>query len=150
MSLYARLADHNKGHIDWEAHSPLLFTRIMRNFNFPVMYKKTNVGNRAQMIDVGASVKWMVASITSSSSTLDRLERMMDALESYFHPANIGGHCKKLTMFLSKLTGAVTRRLHKYEEHGEMCFISILNVTSFSGKGTLVRAGDTTPRTGTS
>ena len=117
MSLYARLADHNKGHIDWEPHSPLLFTRIMRNFSFPVMYKKTNVGNRAVVIDVGAAVKWVVASITSTSTTLDRLERMMDALESYFHPANLGGHSKKLTLFLSKLTSSVTRRLHKYDKH---------------------------------
>ena len=44
MALYARLADHNIGEIDWEPYTPTFFTRIQKNFNLPVMYKNTNVG----------------------------------------------------------------------------------------------------------
>ncbi len=44
MCLYARLADHNIGKIDWEPYIPTFFARIQKNFNLPVMYKNTNVG----------------------------------------------------------------------------------------------------------
>lgn len=44
FSLYSRLADHNIGMIDWEPYIPKFFTRFQKNFNLPVMYKGTNVG----------------------------------------------------------------------------------------------------------
>ncbi len=44
MALYARLADHNVGQIDWEQYIPVFFTRIQKNFQLPVFFKQTNVG----------------------------------------------------------------------------------------------------------
>ena len=44
MSLYARLSEHHIGLVDWEPYIPMLFSRIQKSFNLPVLYKKTNVG----------------------------------------------------------------------------------------------------------
>lgn len=37
--LFARLADHNIGYIDWEPVTPLVFSRILQNFSLPVGYR---------------------------------------------------------------------------------------------------------------
>ena len=41
MSLYARLADHNIGHISWAEHVPVFFSRFVASFQLPVHFKKT-------------------------------------------------------------------------------------------------------------
>lgn len=37
--LFARLADHNTGYIDWEPVTPLVFSRVLQNFALPVGYR---------------------------------------------------------------------------------------------------------------
>jgi proteasome activator subunit 4 len=41
VALYARLAEHNGGFVDWEEYIPMFFTRLNNSFNLPVIYKKT-------------------------------------------------------------------------------------------------------------
>ena len=113
MNLYGRLADHNIGAIDWEPYIPTIFSRIMKNFNLPVHYKNTNVGNKSSMVDVHSSCRWIVATIGGKSSVQQYLDQMFQCLESYYHTANYGRHSQKLMDFLCKLTNLFMRRLHR-------------------------------------
>jgi len=113
MSLYARLAEHNVGTIDWEQHVPAFFARIQKNFNLPVTYKHINVGNKGVMVSSVTSVKWIVYSLGGASSTQLYLSRMFDCLESYYHTANHGSHSLRLAEFLGRLVSMFVRRLHR-------------------------------------
>ena len=48
--------------------------------------------------------------------TQTSLCQLVQSLESYYHPANIGRHSVKLTEFMAKLADAFIRRLHR-ERH---------------------------------
>ena len=113
FSLYARLADHNIGMIDWEPYIPAFFTRIQKSFNLPVLYKKISVASKLQPLDSGHISRWIVATYGRGSSTQKFLDQQLKALESYFHPANVGGHTFKLMTFLMRLTQAFVRRVHR-------------------------------------
>ena len=41
------------------------------------------------------------------------MEQLFKALESYYHPANVGGHTYKLMNFLIRVTQSFVRRVHK-------------------------------------
>lgn len=113
LSLYARLAEHNVGCIDWEPHVPVMFTRIQNSFGLPVTFKKINVMNKSTALDVGSLVKWVVATLGCSSATQQALQKLFQSLDSYYHTANFGHHSGKLMEFLSKLTSFFIRRLHR-------------------------------------
>ena len=113
FSLYARLADHNIGRIDWEPYIPTFFTRIQKSFNLPVLYKKISVASKLQPLDGGILARWIVASYGRSSSTQKYLDQLLKAVESYYHPANVGGHTYKLMSFLIRITQTFIRRVHR-------------------------------------
>jgi len=62
MWLLARLARLNIGHIDWEPHMPLMFTRFLRSLNLPVLYKKLHPG-RIHKLDLAAVGQWIVCTL---------------------------------------------------------------------------------------
>ena len=113
FSLYARLADHNIGRIDWEPYIPAFFTRIQKSFNLPVRYKKISVTSKLQPLDPGHLSRWIVATYGNGSSTQKFLDQQFKALESYYHPANFGGHAFKLMAFLMRITQTFVRRVHR-------------------------------------
>ena len=82
FSLYARLAEHNIGRIDWEPYIASLFTRIQKSFNLPVLYKKISVVSKLQPLDPGILSRWIVATCGKGSSTQKYLEQLFKALES--------------------------------------------------------------------
>ena len=88
--LFARLAEHSIGFINWNSYLPLMFARIQKMFHLPVVFNKTNVGGKACTIDCNAAARWIVSTIGGTSETMTYLKKMFDSLESYFHPANFG------------------------------------------------------------
>lgn len=62
MWLLARLARLNIGHIDWEPHMSLMFTRFLRSLNLPVLYKKMHPG-RIHKLDLSAVSQWIVSTM---------------------------------------------------------------------------------------
>ncbi|XP_047484565.1 proteasome activator complex subunit 4-like isoform X1 [Penaeus chinensis] len=110
--LFARLAWHNIGYVEWEEHLSMVFTKVLRSFHLPVTYKKTHVG-RGDGLDRFASSMFIVANLGGGSKTQQHLERLFKSLESYYHPSNSGPWTRHLHEFLNKLTLLFIRRLHR-------------------------------------
>uniref|UniRef100_A0A8D8S251 Proteasome activator complex subunit 4 n=1 Tax=Cacopsylla melanoneura TaxID=428564 RepID=A0A8D8S251_9HEMI len=113
--LMARLAMKTIGYCDWEKHMPSMFTRFLRSFSLPVTYNQIT-SSKADKIPTGAMTMWIVANLGGGSSCQDHLDQLLKAVESYFHPANIGRWCQRLKQLLSKLPHHFVSRLHQ-ERH---------------------------------
>lgn len=114
--MMARLAEDNIGLIDWEPELPLMFQKIMYSLGLPVYYKKLGVGLKMCVMSSSSISRWIVSTITQSSSTLQHLEIMMNAINSYYHSTSEGRYSDKLVDFLSKMISAFCSRLRK-ERH---------------------------------
>ncbi|GAB0097686.1 proteasome activator complex subunit 4A-like [Sergentomyia squamirostris] len=89
MNLIASTASHNIGIIDWEPYLPVMFTRILRSVDLPVVYK--NIGSSRNQNLWAASVSMWIVSILGPKSTGQKyLDKFMGTIESYLHPANSG------------------------------------------------------------
>ncbi|KAI5747715.1 hypothetical protein M8J77_017735 [Diaphorina citri] len=110
--LMARLAIKTVGICDWERHMSSMFTRFLRSFSLPVTYNQI-ASSKADKISTSAMSSWIVANLGGGSSCQDHLDQLMKAIESYFHPANIGRYCQRLKQLLSKLPYNFVNRLHQ-------------------------------------
>jgi len=113
LSLFARLAEDNMGQVDWDTETPIMFQRIMSSLGLPVFYKKLGVGLKMSVLSTSSISRWLVNSITHDSSTLQHLEIMMNAVNSYYHSTSEGRYSEKLVDFITKLTSSFCSRLHK-------------------------------------
>merc|ERR1719394_1998329 len=77
VSLLSRLAEENLGQIDWEPEMTRMFQKFLYSLQLPVYYKKLAVGLKP-------------ATITTSSISLDHLEILMNAINSYYHSTSEG------------------------------------------------------------
>lgn len=87
--LMARVAMYNIGYIDWEPYIPIMFTRFLRSLDLPVSYKQKQSLKHHKLETTPIAV-WIVSTIGNNSSTLKYLEKFMQTIESYYHPANSG------------------------------------------------------------
>lgn len=88
--LMARLSCHNVGRINWEPYTPIMFVRFLRTLNLPVGYRKRQSGKQYK-IDISAMALWIVSSLGPETETaFFHLQKFMQILESYYHPANLG------------------------------------------------------------
>jgi len=113
LSLLARLAEDNMGQVDWDPETPIMFQRIMSSLGLPVYYKKLGVGLKMAVLSTSSISRWIVNTITSSSNTLQHLEVMMNAVNSYYHSTSEGRYSEKLVDFITKLSSSFCSRLHK-------------------------------------
>ena len=74
----------------------VFFQKIMMNLNLPVYYKQLNVVMKSASLVNSSVVRWIMYSITPSSSTLDHLQMMMGAISSYFHSTGEGREKNKI------------------------------------------------------
>lgn len=90
MWLMARLSSFTMGYIDWEPYIPLMFVRFSRSFHLPVAYRQKQAGKQYK-IEISSMALWITCCLNGDkNSTFFQLERFMQALESYYHPANMG------------------------------------------------------------
>lgn len=87
--LMARLCSKNMGYINWEPYVPIMYTRFARTFALPVHFRQKTIG-KSYKIDVFPICMWIVCTLHTKGSSFNHLEKFMQTLESYFHPANSG------------------------------------------------------------
>lgn len=88
--LMARLSSYNVGRINWEPYIPIMFVRFLRTLNLPVGYRKRQSGKQYK-IDVSSMSMWIACILGPESETaFFHLQKFMQTIESYFHPANQG------------------------------------------------------------
>uniref|UniRef100_A0A1L8DSH8 Putative proteasome activator complex subunit 4 n=1 Tax=Nyssomyia neivai TaxID=330878 RepID=A0A1L8DSH8_9DIPT len=110
MNLMASTASHNIGRIDWEPHLPVMFTRILRSVDLPVVYK--NIGSsRSQSLWTSSVSMWIVSILGPKSSGQKYLDKFMGTIESYLHPANSGKWVHLLSDILVQLVKYFEGRL---------------------------------------
>ena len=79
FTLFARLADHTQGHLDWSKHIPHLMTRIHMSFDLPVAYKNVQ-GLKKPSVDVKSAVRWITSVMNSNPEMFERLDQMFTSL----------------------------------------------------------------------
>lgn len=70
-------------------------------------------GQIGHKFDLGAVVTWIVASLGGGSNCQDHLDALFKAINSYYHPSNVGTWHTKLNDFLRRLPAAFVKRLHR-------------------------------------
>ena len=63
--------------------------------------------------------RWIVWTISPESNSLDLLETMMTAVNSYYHPTSEGRYSEKLVDLLSRLIHTFCSRLHRERHQDE-------------------------------
>ncbi|XP_076268331.1 proteasome activator complex subunit 4-like isoform X1 [Rhynchophorus ferrugineus] len=111
MWIFSSLARFQMGYIDWEPFTAKMFVRFQRCLNLPVNFKQRQSGKQHK-IDISAMSIWIVCSLHSNNSTFFHLQKLMQTLESYFHPANVGRWAIKLRELLKKLAYFFVQRVH--------------------------------------
>lgn len=113
MWLMARLSFNNIGYVDWEPYIPIMFTRFLITLNLPVNFKKASAFKTYYKLDVSAMSVWIVSILGGpSDSGFIYLQKLMQTLESYYHPANTGMWTIKIREFLKKLSYYFVQRVH--------------------------------------
>lgn len=88
--LMARLSHYNIGRINWEPYIPIMFVRFLRNFYLPVSYRKKEI-EKLYGIYISAMAKWITCILgPDTEMAFLHLEKFIQTLESYYHPANSG------------------------------------------------------------
>ncbi|KAJ8044540.1 Proteasome activator complex subunit 4 [Holothuria leucospilota] len=113
INLLARTAAGNVGYIDWTDLIPMFFTRFLRSFNLPVGTKKLQIGRSGKGYDCHAACQLIVYMMGPDGVCQRYLEKFFTAIESYFHPSNMGKYTFKLLRILSKLPSLFVERLHR-------------------------------------
>ncbi len=70
-------------------------------------------GQIGHKFDLGAVVTWIVATLGGGSTCQDHLDALFKAINSYYHPSNVGTWHTKLNDFLRRLPAAFVKRLHR-------------------------------------
>ncbi|XP_022913061.1 proteasome activator complex subunit 4A-like [Onthophagus taurus] len=111
--LMGRLANFNIGYIDWEPYIPIMYVRFLRTLHLPVGYRKKQ-SMKLYKIDMSAMTLWIVATLGGGSEiAYFHLEKFMQTLDSYFHPANAGVWTMKIREFLRKISFYFVERVHR-------------------------------------
>ncbi|PVD25485.1 hypothetical protein C0Q70_13141 [Pomacea canaliculata] len=113
VNLLARLAHDNVGYIDWKPYIPMIFTRILRSFNLPVGNQNVSYTRGNSCYDIYAVSLWLVSMMGDGDLVMQHLEKLFRALNSFFHPSNVGRWSHQLSSFLQMLPAMVVRRLHR-------------------------------------
>ncbi|KYB26764.1 proteasome activator complex subunit 4 [Tribolium castaneum] len=112
MWMIARLSSYTMGYINWEPYIPMMFVRFSRSFQLPVAYRQKQTGKQYK-IEISAMAIWITCALNGDkNSTFFHLEKFMQALESYYYPANMGRWSMKLRELLRKLAYYFVQRVH--------------------------------------
>lgn len=115
VRLFARLAHDTIGYIDWSPHVSMVFNRFIRSFNLPVGMQKVQVGRSNNTYDIGATITWIVSMMGGPNGAVvqDHIDSFFKALQSFFHPSNLGKWNIKLSGLLMNFPKLVVKRIHR-------------------------------------
>eukprot|EP00123_Amoebidium_parasiticum_P018360 comp24178_c0_seq1/m.44254 comp24178_c0_seq1/g.44254 ORF comp24178_c0_seq1/g.44254 comp24178_c0_seq1/m.44254 type:complete len:1821 (-) comp24178_c0_seq1:643-6105(-) len=129
LFLFDRLALDNLGHIDWTPHIPLLFTKFLHILNLPVGPSTAqaqpqrhrlpaacnallpDVDRQATKFNLMCSL--IVSLIQPNNVVLDELDKLLHAVESFYHPSNTGNWTLRLARLMSGLCFEFGNRLRR-------------------------------------
>uniref|UniRef100_A0A915A2Z6 Proteasome activator Blm10 mid region domain-containing protein n=1 Tax=Parascaris univalens TaxID=6257 RepID=A0A915A2Z6_PARUN len=113
-AIFASLAFHCPGCIDWSSKHTVIFSKLLRSMNLPVRSGSGVAGDGAATAN-GAqktAAKWIVWMLggTDNSAEIHTL-RLIRCLESFVHPLQEGGHTPVLRTFFYKLVQEMAHRI---------------------------------------
>ncbi|XP_018576290.1 proteasome activator complex subunit 4 [Anoplophora glabripennis] len=112
MWIMTSIARFQIGYIDWEPYVPTMFVRFQRTLQLPVTFKQRQLGKQHK-IDTSAMAIWIICALNGNNNTaFFHFEKLMQSLESYYHPANTGRWTPKLRELLRQLSYYFIQRVH--------------------------------------
>ncbi|KAL4715968.1 hypothetical protein ACJJTC_013268 [Scirpophaga incertulas] len=112
VMLFAELAKHNPGAVDWNPYIIKLFPRVLQSLNLPVTYKDIQL-SKLHPYDMKFVSMLIVWSIKPDGEVLKHLRSFIAAIESYLHSANNGHWSHKLKYLLRKISREFLNRVNK-------------------------------------
>lgn len=90
MWILSGLSRFQMGYIDCSPYVSKMFARFQRSLQLPVTFKQKQMGKQHK-IDSAAMAIWIICSLNGDNNpTFFHLEKLMQTLESYYYPANVG------------------------------------------------------------
>lgn len=113
--LLCRLAADCLGYIDWEPYMARIFNHFKSNFILNNEIARHNLRRcHTESVDVGPCVQWMVYMISQSNGCLEHIEKLFNAIKSFYHPSNTDRRWhSRLQQFLYKLPACYVKRLYR-------------------------------------
>ncbi|XP_060805036.1 proteasome activator complex subunit 4B isoform X2 [Amyelois transitella] len=115
IMLFAGLAKHNPGSVDWAPFVPNMFTRFLHALYLPVSYKDMQI-SKCHSLDMKQVALWIVWAINPDGVVLKHLRSFLAGVESYLHSANSGRWSYKLRDLLRKLAREFLNRVRRERE----------------------------------
>ncbi|CAF2108179.1 unnamed protein product [Rotaria magnacalcarata] len=123
IQLFARLAWHNIGYIDWEPWIAKIFTRFLRGFSLPIgTMALLTTKNSHYIPDVS---RWIIGMIGNGSSCLEYLRDLFIAIKSFYYPSNTGKFQKRLVDFVLNLARYFVERIHLEKKQSPVWFFAL-------------------------
>ncbi|CAM2708912.1 unnamed protein product [Rotaria socialis] len=123
IQLFARVAWHNIGYIDWEPWLAKIFTRFLRGFSLPIGTMALLTTKNSHCVpDVS---RWVIAMIGNGSSCLEYLRDLFIAIKSFYYPSNTGVFQKRLVDFVLNLARYFVERIHLEKKQSPVWFFAL-------------------------
>ena len=113
FALFSRLAWDNIGYIDWLPHIEFLFSKFMFCLNLSRCFGEKPTKSHS-MISLVSIAKWIVSNLGGSDGqeVLKYTRKMLDAIKSFFHPANAKYVTIETYNFVNDIGHFFIQRLH--------------------------------------
>ncbi|KJE97899.1 proteasome activator subunit 4 [Capsaspora owczarzaki ATCC 30864] len=121
LELFSRLAQHSCGLLDWSEVSDRFFTAIARQLEIPsgAGFLPSARGGKLRGEQVDTS-RWIVGAMRPDGAILDRLESLLQSIETYYHPSNNGAWSDGLSVFLHRLADTFSSRYAQERQDQEL------------------------------
>ena len=125
VDLFSRVAEDRFGKIDWSSSIPRMFTTALRMFDLPVgsgnpsPLPRHEWPEHCKVFQKGKKEKWkslarmLVYMLTEANDGWNQLKKLMQAIETFYHPSNSGKWTHPLNSFLQFLARTIVERLRK-------------------------------------
>ncbi|RWS05029.1 proteasome (prosome: macropain) activator subunit 4-like protein, partial [Dinothrombium tinctorium] len=109
VDLFSRLAEDSIGYIDWDPWIPKIFTHLLRS-----LIDSSRIEHMTRTFNVQATSRLIISLLGGPSSVaMSHVAKLFSALESYYHPSNIGEKDTELSQFLCVLSLKFINRISK-------------------------------------
>ena len=114
ITLFARVAHNNIGHIDWSDYIGTIFSRVLRAFNLPVG-KLQHTSALASQLPIESSCLLIVSMMGGpvTKIILQNLKCLLETTETFFYPSNLGKWSVNLVQFIQAITAKFVNRIFR-------------------------------------
>jgi len=159
--LLARIAKADTQHrIEWNRMNARIFTHILRMLDVAVVdgrvpkSKDTPIEDQAFALVTNRHVyqniaRWIIYTIPTearqqsdddaANDPLQQLNSLLQVLESYFHPYNIGSWTSNLAVFINSLASSLAKRVREHNRVAEGLLVESAHAISLEQQQAIVR-----------